>query len=775
MKNIMKYDLGHGTEKNWLVAETQFSTNFAKCESIMNCGNGFIGVRSSHEEYYSGERRALIVSGTFNKACDGEVSELPVAAELTNFNFTVNGEKFSLLDGTIKNYIRTLNLKNGLVRREIDWVSVNGIELKLEFKRFVSLDDRHLIGQYITIKPISNDIELIVETGIEGDVYNVAGNKRKHFEDEVYSIDGEVITLSHNTNDSKVGFAYSKQVRVDFENVVRNFTSDNMMEIKCNVKKGEEVKFDIVSNVITTRDKDIVENNITNIVEFSKSHINTIKDINFESLFGKSELKWASIWNEFNIKIDSTSNFDQLAIRFAQYHLVLMTPAGDSRLNIGAKGFTGEGYKGHTFWDTEIFILPFWIFTKPEVARSLVKYRYLGLEGARKKAAQNGYDGAQYPWEAAWPADGETCPEWGAPSIHDPSKRQKIWTGFIELHITSDVIIGLLQYVTATGDFKFLREYGYEMIFDTAIFWQSRLEYNEAEDNYQITDVIGPDEYKEHVNNNAFTNFTARKNIEYAIEFYYDLKDNDKEKFNELNNKLNLDKYIVMFEEKINKVKVQEVREDLLLPQDDTYLELKEIALDKYKQQEKAGLIGQDYDMHELSNFQVSKQADVMVLFYLFEDAYTKVVKKKNFEYYESRTLHDSSLSLSTHSILAADIGDSVKAYQLFNKATEIDLGPVMGTSDEGVHTASLGGIWQCVVFGFGGARLYAKELRIEPKLPAIWNELEYPIMFKGSKLIVNVNRETFKVTKLSGDDVEFFAYGKKYKVSSDVVVIIND
>ncbi len=775
MKNIMKYDLGHGTEKNWIVAEAEFSANFAKCESIMNCGNGFIGVRSSHEEYYKGETRALIVSGTFNKAIGGEVSELPVAAELTNFNFTVNGEKFNLLEGEIKKYNRTLNIRNGLVCREIIWVSDSGIELDLNFKRFVSLHDRHLIGQQITIIPVNQDIELIVETGIEGDVYNVAGNKRKHFENENYSNDGEVITLSHNTNESKVKFAYSKRVKTDFENIDKKFISDNAMEIKCNISAGNEIKFDIMSNVVTSRDKDIVDNNIANIVEFSKSHIENIKDLSFDDLFTKSELEWSSVWNEFDIKIDSTNDFDQLAIRFAQYHLVLMTPAGDSRLNIGAKGLTGEGYKGHTFWDTEIFILPFWIFTKPEVAKSLVKYRYLGLEGARKKAKNNGYDGAQYPWEAAWPADGETCPEWGAPSVHDPSKRQKIWTGFIEIHITSDVIIGLLQYVTATGDFEFFRDYGYEMIFDTAIFWQSRLEYNKVEDNYQISDVIGPDEYKEHVNNNAFTNFTAKKNIEYAIEFYYDLKENDKEKFDDLNSKLDLDKYIGLFEEKFNKIKIQEVREDLLLPQDDTYLDLEEIPLKKYKQQEKAGLIGQDYDMHELSNFQVSKQADVMVLFYLFEDAYTKEVKKRNFEYYEERTLHDSSLSLSTHSILASDIGDKTKAYKLFNKATEIDLGPVMGTSDEGVHTASLGGIWQCVVFGFGGARLYAKQLRIEPKLPENWKGLEYTIMFQGARLKVNVCSDYFKVTKISGNDVEFIAYGNKYELSSEIDVKIND
>ncbi len=775
MKSIMKYDLGHGTEKNWIIAESKFSANFGKCESIMNCGNGFIGLRSSHDEYYDGEKRALIVAGTFNKACEEEVSELPVAAELTNFNFTLNGEKFSLFEGEIKEYKRTINLKNGLLKREIRWISKSGVELELEFRRFVSISDRHLIGQHIRIKPVRDNIKLIVETGIDGNVYNVAGDKRKHFENESYSNDGDILTLVHNTNESKVQFAYSKLVRTEYENSQKKIISENMFQIVANVDSGTEICFDIVSNVMTTRDKDIVDNNILDIVEFSKEHIKKVKNISFDKLFKDSEQEWLNTWKDIEIKIDCVKDFDQLAARFAQYHLILMTPAGDDRLNIGAKGFTGEGYKGHTFWDTEIFILPFWIFTKPEVARSLVKYRYLGLEGARKKAKHNGYVGAQYPWEAAWPSDGEVCPEWGAPSVHDPSKRQKIWTGFIELHITSDVIFGLLQYVTATGDFKFFRDYGYEMIFETAIFWQSRLEYVEEEDNYQITDVIGPDEYKEHVNNNAFTNFTAQKNLEYAIDFYYDLKENDIEKFNELNSKLSLDSYMNEFVKKVSKVKIQKLREDLLLPQDDTYLELEEIPLEKYKMQEKAGLIGQDYDMHELSMFQVSKQADVMVLFYLFEDAYSKEVKRKNFEYYEERTLHDSSLSLSTHSILAADIGDDEKAYALFDKATQIDLGPVMKTSDDGVHAASLGGIWQCIVFGFGGARLYAKDLRIEPKLPKNWNNLEYMIKFRGSKLKVNVNQEAFIVTKIYGDDIEFIAYGEKYKVASkEVVVNIN-
>ena len=225
-------------------------------------------------------------------------------------------------------------------------------------------------------------------------------------------------------------------------------------------------------------------------------------------------------------------------IRFAQYHMQLMTPAHDRRMNIGAKGLSGEGYKGHTFWDTEIFLLPYFIFTMPEVARSLEEYRYLSLPGAHAKAAQGGFKGAQFPWESAWLDDGEVTPEFLGTDILT-GLPTKVWSGLIEIHITADVAFGVWQYYICTGDQEFMDRYGYEIILDCAKFWLSRLETGE-DGLLHMNDVVGPDEFKEHVNDNAFTNYMARWNIGKAIEDREYLKAEKPALYAALNEKLGL-------------------------------------------------------------------------------------------------------------------------------------------------------------------------------------------------------------------------------------------
>ena len=428
-----------------------------------------------------------------------------------------------------------------------------------------------------------------------------------------------------------------------------------------------------------------------------------------------------------DIEIESKNPYDQLAIRFAQYHLLNMAPKHDSRYGIGAKGLSGEGYKGHSFWDTEIFLLPFFTYTFPEIARSLMEYRYNTIEGARKKARQNEYRGAMYPWESAWADDGEVTPVWGAVDIIT-GKATKIWSGFIEQHITSDVAFAVWQYFMITGDEDFMESYGYEILLDTGIFWSTRLEWNEQKKEYHINNVVGPDEYKEHVNNDAFTNHTALWCMENASRYYNILKESNPNLFDRLNKKLNLDFEIGELRERIDKVYLPRPNSELVIPQDDTYLSLRQIDLTKYKNQKHVGSLFQDFNLDQVNQIQVSKQASVVMLMYLLEHKFDHEIKKANFEYYEPRTLHDSSLSLSTHAILAADIDNLPLAYSLFERAARIDLGPNMKTSDHGIHAASLGGVWQILVCGFGGLRMLDGKLRIDPKIPAQIDSISYPI-----------------------------------------------
>jgi hypothetical glycosyl hydrolase len=408
----------------------------------------------------------------------------------------------------------------------------------------------------------------------------------------------------------------------------------------------------------------------------------------------------------------------------------------------------------------------------PNVASSLIKYRYLSLPAARKNAEKNGYCGAMFPWEAAWLDDGETTPVWGGADIVT-GETQKIWTGFIEQHVTSDVAFSTWQYYMITGDKEFMDRYGYELIFEAALFWASRLEWNEENGLYCINDVIGPDEYKEHVNNNAFTNYTAHWTIEKAIQYYEALKKDQPELFISLNSRLGLEKSYDLWKKRIGIIYLPEPNATGILPQDDTYMTLHEINLTKYKKQKHVGEIFKEYSMRQVNGIQVSKQADALLLLYLFEDLFDMKVKKASWKYYEPRTLHDSSLSLSTHAILACDMKEMELAYELFRKAAEIDLGPDMKSCDAGIHAASLGGVWQCVVCGFGGVRMLGGNLLINPHLPHSWKSLCFPICWHENRLLIEIEEENIRIHR-SGekkDIIKLQINGEEYFLADSLEV----
>ena len=774
----MNYNKGTEDLKNWIVSENDFSSNhLGKCEAIMCLGNGYMGVRSVTEEKYLKEIRNHFVSGTFNKFDENEVTELPNIPDFTQLDINLNGERLDLEKGEIKNYSRDLNLKSGVITREFNW-TFKGIEYHFISRRFVSLKDLNLMAIEVCITPMNAEAIISITSGINGQVSNSGAQHFHEGEKRIYN--KKFIEMISKTTNSKIDFVQMTTHKLYLNGNEIEIDPDLNMDrrkvnvvYKLDVKAGEEFKLEKISTVNTTRDLVHDGKELKDIRIYALNQLENFEKEGFETLLEKSKTEWDKKWAAMDIKIDSEVEFDQLAIRFAQYHLIVMTPAHDSRMGVGAKGLSGEGYKGHSFWDTELFIMPFFTYTMPEIARSLAKYRFETLGGARRKANDNGYMGAMFPWESAWKDDGEVTPVWGAVDIVT-GKATKIWSGFIEQHITCDVAYALWQYYMVTKDEEFMENYGFEILFDTAIFWASRLEWNEEKKEYHINNVIGPDEYKEHVNNNAFTNYMAHWNLNLAIEYYSKIKSEKPEVFNILNEKLELDYNLKVWEDKVVKIYLPEPREeDSVIPQDDTYLSKEIIDLTKYKNQEQVGSLFKDYSLDQVNKIQVSKQADIMVLFYLLENRFSTDVKRANWNYYEPKTLHDSSLSLSTHCVLASDMNDKEMAYDLFRRASEIDLGPNMKTSDHGIHAASLGGIWQCIVNGFSGVRMLGGELRIDPKLPENWNEVIFPLNWHGVNLTVKVDKNLLTLVKNSDSDeeIKFTVYGTEYILDKKIEI----
>lgn len=764
----------------WKIEENIFESGFlGKCEAIMSLGNGYLGIRSATEERYLEEKRGYFVAGTFNKFDKNEVTELPNIADILAIELYLNGQYFTLDKGVIKEYSRTLDLRTGELARHIDWISPRGDEFKLSFYRVVSLKDVHLIAQKVEITPVNHTSSIKVIAGIDGRITNSGSQHLSDHDKRLY--DKRYMQMIQTTTESNISFVHNTTCSFTMNKRPQDIDSRIVIERRRihteytgKINMGNTLVIEKISNVYTSRDKENEGLDLSAIQDKSLNAIKLRSDDGYDAILSESSKEWnTKVWNVNPITIESEDPLDQLAIRFAQYHLRIMTPSHDNRMSIAAKGLSGEGYKGHTFWDTDIFILPYFTFTNPEVARRLEEYRYLSLEGARRKARSNGYEGAQYPWESAWIDDGEVTPMWGAADIIT-GLPMKIWSGLIEQHITADVAYGLWQYYVVTDDEEFMDRYGYEILLDTAKFWASRLEYSEEDNLYHINNVVGPDEYKEHADDNAYTNYMAHWNIRKAMEYYQLLKQNKPSIFEQLDGKLELEKAYKVWNDRVDRIYLPIPREsDLVIPQDKHYLSYKEIDLTKYKNQEQVGSLFFDYNLDQVNKLQVSKQADIMVLFFLMEDIFSSDVKKSNWNYYEPRTLHDSSLSLSTHCIMANDMGDYELAYELYRRASNIDLGHNMKSSDEGIHAASIGGIWQTVVYGFGGVRMLNGKLRIEPNLPKAWSKLQFNIIWKGQILHITIVKDRFTIdNKTREKDITIIHKGKVYTIMNELEII---
>lgn len=765
------YSRGTGNKKNWLIAEEQFDGRYlGKCEAIFCQGNGYLGVRHALEEEYTGTVRDMFVSGTFDQFCENEVTELPNLPDVTKMVLLINDRPFSLEQGTILGYERTMDLSNGEVVRYVEWEDREGSQVRFTFRRFVSMDDRHVIAAKIEAEPLNGDIELKMISGIDGTVTNSGtqhfseGSRRlydyKYLEMVSETVESGITAGIYSTHRF---FLDEKEYEPDILPIMER------REIKISagmqLKAGQKLVIEKLSALYTGRDREYIGMEKPEIekklMESGQEHIRRIYKLGYDCLKENSEKKWERIWEREDVRISSANPFDQLAVRFAVYHLNIMVNREDNRVGIGAKALTGEGYKGHSFWDTEVFILPYFLLTDPDTARTLLEYRYQNLSGAHRKAAEYGYEGAMYPWEAAWIDDGEVTPVWG-PADVVTGKPMKYLTGLIEQHITADIAFAVWQYYIATDDEAFMEACGYELILDTAKFWVSRMEWKAEKGQYEITDVIGPDEYKEHVDNNAYTNYLAYYNMKLAKELLRQLVLERGDLYRRLDDKMNLERLRKHLAERMELLYLPKPEgTDGIIAQFEGYFDLEYLDLTKYKASSEVLTIYNDYSPAQINGYQVSKQGDLVVLFYLIEDLFDERIKRNNYLYYEERTLHDSSLSKCTHGVVATDLGLHEEAYQFYQGASKVDLGEEMKSSNAGIHSAAMGGIWQVAILGFGGIRIADGKLRIHPSMPDAWDCLEFTVVWHGSPLRICVTKDQVSVEN-KGDEVRIMLLGEE-------------
>ena len=733
---MLTFDRGTGAFDQFVIEETTFDAQAeGGYEAIFCQGNGYLGQRAALEERYAGQTRNLFVTGTFDRFHESEVTELPNLPDLTNLRLSVNGMPFSMEQGDLVSCTRRLNLKTGELTRYVQWKPPQGRPLTLCFRRFVSMAREHLLGFQVEITCAGEDCAITVESGIDGTVTN--SGTQHLYEREKRLFGGRILFMEEETVQSGIRCnlyaAHSYQVD-GHETATRRLPVMRRRylgeTVSMTVRKGQTLRIEKLCCVTTSRDLLTLD---------GEAALREAIGMGYEGLLCESAAAWAALWAAQDIRIDAQNGYDQVAIRFALYHLNIMVKKDDDRVGIGAKGLSGEGYKGHSFWDTEIFLLPYYTFTQPDTAHTLLRYRYRILEGARRKARDHGYRGAMYPWESAWIDDGEVTPLLGGADIVT-GESTPILTGHIEQHITADIAYAVWQYAQATGDSAFMENHGWEMLMETARFWASRATWDERRQAYVICDVIGPDEYKEHVDNNAYTNYMAEFNMRLALKR---LDDQD-------------------IRHVADGLWLPVPDENGIIPQFDGYMALQAIDLTRYKQAESVGDIFKDYNLSQINHLQVCKQSDTVLLLLLLEDRFSPEVKRRNYEFYEARTLHDSSLSKATHCVLAQDLGLDDIAYDYFHAACAVDLPIGTPKSPEGIHSAAMGGIWQCVVYGFGNVRLTGGKLRIAPRLPKGWHRLSFHIIWQGQPLAVDADEKGVRVTNLGREAVGVRVYDQE-------------
>ena len=773
------YNIGKEKYLNWIVAETDFvSENSSKFETIFSLGNGYMGLRAATEEGSTGEVRGCYVAGLFDKF-PGEVTELPNIPDWTKVEIKLDGEVFSLCTGKIMSYSRQLNMRDGELIRNIEWMSPSGKKTRLVFIRFVSMSDLNVAAIKIEICPVNYSGFVEILSGIDGQVSNSGVQHFKEGNFRKYK-DG-IISVISRTQESNIGLAVAVKhlFSIDGDKVskveqVRTGRRQVFLSSRHEIREGQTFYMEKLVTVCSSRDSEFKDFQFGKTEEILDKELekNTIKklkkavDQGYDRLFDNHKAEWSRIWENADISIGG-SDFDQLGIRFSIFHIHQMTPTHDERIGIAAKGLSGEGYKGHAFWDTEIFLLPVHIFTSPETAKKLLLYRYETIWGARKKALESGFRGAMYSWESADTGE-EVTPKWGAVDI-ETGEQIRIWSGDLEIHITSDVVYSIWQYFEVTRDYDFMYKYGLEIMLDTSRFWASRLEYNKTEDRYEITDVMGPDEYSEHVDNNAFTNYMVRWQMNKTLQFADKIINDQKEVWKKVSSKISLSmEELEDWKEKAGKIFIPIDEDTGFIHQYEGFTDKKRIDLSKYRG--KVGAILEDYSWEDVVHSQVLKQADVIMLLYLAGDDFSLETKKTNWDYYEPKTLHDSSLSAGMHAIVAADMDDVEKGYEYFKESIRIDLGKNMKSCDVGLHSASHGANWQAVVNGFGGVRITKDgTLRVNPRLPKKWSGLRFNLIWRGIMCQIEMTREELVLKPLSPIRNSFHVevYGEKYLLDS--------
>ncbi len=758
MNSYLKHD-------EWCIIEEGFvPENTRASESIFSIGNGAMGQRANFEEKFSGSTlQGSYIGGVYypDKTRvgwwkNGYPEYFAKVINSTNWigiDVYINNEALDLAKCKVNDFRRVLNMKEGYLERSFICELQSGIKVSVKALRFLSMVDSEIGAIRYSVKVLNSDATVELRPYLDADVHNEDSNYGEKFWD-VIDIKGN--TLSYivcrtKKLDFHVGHAMRNFVYVNGQQANVNpqvNTSEKYVDNRysVNLKSGDEVTLYKFAAVISSLNQE--KGTFPKVLEKS---MDAAIAKGFDRMFEEQKNAWAEIWLHSDITIDGDVAAQQ-GIRFNIFQLSQTYTGKDERLNIGPKGFTGEKYGGSTYWDTEAYCLPFYMVTHGQkVARQLLLYRYKQLGKAIENAEKLGFkDGAAlYPMVTM---NGEECHnEWEIT--------------FEEIHRNGAIAFAVYSYVRYTGDKSYLVNFGLELLIGIARFWAQRINFSAEKGKYVMLGVTGPNEYENNVNNNWYTNFIACWCMEYADEAAQYVKSQDSAKYAELIKR-------IKFDDTKEISKWRDIRGNMFYPEDkklgiylqqEGYMDKEQILVKDLDVKERP--LNQKWSWDRILRSCFIKQADVLQGMYFLEDRFDTDTIKRNYEFYEARTVHESSLSPCVHSVLASRVGNGSKAYELYVRTARLDLDDYNHEVKEGLHITSMAGTWISIVEGFGGMRIRENMLNFNPLIPAEWKSYSFKVWYRENTLKVNVSPKEVTIINEAGDSIIIKIYGKEQKV----------
>lgn len=759
----------------WQIIEEGFHPESQReSESIFSIGNGYMGQRANFEEHYSGDTlQGSYIAGVYypDKTRVGwwkngypeYFAKVLNAPSWIGIDLSLNGVPVDLANSVITSFTRTLNMKEGYLERSFTIAVSDNKTIEIKSRRFVSMAEPDLGIIKYALKSVDFEGDLDFTIYVDGDVKNQDTNYGEKFWEEVRkNIDGNVGILITRTlkTDFHVATGMNLQFFKDGKEIpvkAKNIKKEKYIAcaVTVNIGKGEELVLNKYAAILSS-----LNNAKDHLAADTLKRLNAAKAKGYSLLFEEHKAEWERIWSTSDVIIEGDLSAQQ-AIRFNIFQLNQTYTGKDERLNIGPKGFTGEKYGGSTYWDTEAFGLPFFLKTAdPKVGRNLLLYRYkqLGkaIENAEKLGFKNG--AALYPMVTM---NGEECHnEWEIT--------------FEEIHRNGAIAFAVLNYIRHTGDKDYMADYGLEVLIGISRFWSQRATFSENLKKFVILGVTGPNEYENNVNNNWYTNSLAVWTLSYTLRNLHILEKENGAKYETLKKKtkLNLTKEGHRWEEIINNMHFPFDKQRNVVLQQDGFLDKEINPVSSIPNNERP--INQHWSWDRILRSCYIKQADVLQGIYLFEDQYDTETIKRNYDFYEPMTVHESSLSACIHSIVASRIGNIEKAYELYLRTARLDLDDYNNEVCDGLHITSMAGTWLAIVEGFGGMRILDGKISLNPLIPEKWKSYSFHARYRGILFEVKVTKDYVSINNISDKLLHLEIAGKEYKIKGSGKMILN-